>query len=182
MHLMASYFCSMENLTISKVTLADVDQLKRIGCTTFSETFSDTNTEEDMLQYLESSFSTTKLTKEINNALSQFYFAMIGGEAVGYLKLNTGDAQTERNDIEALEIERIYVLKSYHGKKVGQKLYEKAIEAAHEISSRYIWLGVWEKNQRAIGFYAKNGFVPFDKHIFRLGNDEQIDIMMKKAL
>ena len=46
----------------------------------------------------------------------------------------------------------------------------------------YVWLGVWEENPRAIRFYEKNGFVAFDKHIFRLGDDEQTDIMMKKKL
>jgi ribosomal protein S18 acetylase RimI-like enzyme len=82
-------------------------------------------------------------------------------------------------DDKALEIERIYVLKDFYGKKVGQLLYEKAIELAKQVKSDYVWLGVWEENQRAISFYKKNGFEEFDKHIFKLGNDEQTDIMMK---
>ncbi|PZQ78157.1 MAG: GNAT family N-acetyltransferase, partial [Flavobacterium johnsoniae] len=76
----------------------------------------------------------------------------------------------------------IYVLKEFHGKKVGQLLYEKAIQIAKETKSDYVWLGVWEENHRALAFYKKNGFVEFDKHIFRLGNDEQTDIMMKLQL
>jgi ribosomal protein S18 acetylase RimI-like enzyme len=101
---------------------------------------------------------------------------------IGYLKINTGQAQTELQDSQALEIERIYVLKSFHGKKVGQLLYEKAMSVAAELGVNYVWLGVWEKNARAIRFYSKNGFEPFDKHIFKLGDDVQTDIMMKKAL
>lgn len=81
-----------------------------------------------------------------------------------------------------MEIERIYVLKEFHGKKVGQILYEKAIELAKGIDADFIWLGVWEENPRAIRFYEKNGFSAFDKHIFQLGNDEQTDIMMKLEL
>lgn len=61
-------------------------------------------------------------------------------------------------------------------------LYEKAIERAKDINAEFVWLGVWEQNPRAIRFYEKNGFKAFDKHIFRLGNDEQIDIMMKLML
>ncbi len=68
------------------------------------------------------------------------------------------------------------------GKKVGQMLYEKAIEIARLQRRSYIWLAVWEENARAIKFYKKNGFVEFDQHIFKLGNDEQVDIMMKKAI
>jgi ribosomal protein S18 acetylase RimI-like enzyme len=65
---------------------------------------------------------------------------------------------------------------------VGQLLYNKAIQIANEINAAYVWLGVWEHNHRAISFYKKNGFIEFDRHIFRLGTDEQIDLMMKKKL
>ena len=74
------------------------------------------------------------------------------------------------------------MLQSFHGKKLGQALYEKAIQIANEKKVQYLWLGVWEKNNKAIQFYKKNGFVQFDTHIFKLGNDEQTDIMMKLAL
>jgi len=42
----------------------------------------------------------------------------------------------------------------------------------------YIWLGVWEENQRAIHFYRKIGLLEYGKHIFMLGKDKQIDILM----
>jgi ribosomal protein S18 acetylase RimI-like enzyme len=74
------------------------------------------------------------------------------------------------------------VLNEYHGKKVGQLLYDKAIQVATLMQVDYVWLGVWEENQRALSFYKKNGFVEFDKHIFKLGEDEQTDIMMKLSL
>ncbi|MFD2832491.1 GNAT family N-acetyltransferase [Christiangramia antarctica] len=74
------------------------------------------------------------------------------------------------------------MLKEFHGKKVGKMLYDKAIELAKEKNIDNVWLGVWEENLRAIRFYEKNGFVAFDKHIFKLGNDEQTDIMMKLKL
>ena len=61
-------------------------------------------------------------------------------------------------------------------------LYEKAMQVAEDKKVDYVWLGVWEENPRAIRFYQKNGFVEFDKHIFRLGDDEQTDIMMKRFL
>ncbi|MEY4459269.1 MAG: hypothetical protein RIT38_474, partial [Bacteroidota bacterium] len=93
-----------------------------------------------------------------------------------------GASQTELKDNTALEIERIYVAKAFHGKKIGQLLYDKAIEVAKVKMVEYIWLGVWEENHRAINFYTKNGFVAFDKHIFVLGEDAQTDIMMKLEL
>ncbi|WP_286927660.1 GNAT family N-acetyltransferase [Flavobacterium sp. UBA4197] len=172
----------MENITVKKIMPEDIGQLQKVSKQTFWETFSASNSEENMTNYLEESFSVEKLTDELNNKHSDFYFALLDEKVIGYLKLNFGQSQTELQDNKALEIERIYVLQEFHGKKVGQVLYEKALQIAGQVNADYVWLGVWEENLRAIGFYKKNGFVAFDKHIFKLGGDEQTDIMMKKVL
>ncbi|MNF59518.1 Protease synthase and sporulation negative regulatory protein PAI 1 [compost metagenome] len=172
----------MKPITIIKVTISDINELQKIGRQTFQETFSESNSEENMKSYLEDGFSEEKLTTELNIENSEFYFAKIDNEVIGYLKVNFGESQTELKDNKALEIERIYVSKEFHGKSVGQLLYNKAIEVAKQKNAEYVWLGVWEENPRAISFYKKNGFVEFDKHIFRLGDDEQTDIMMKLNL
>ncbi|WP_407429674.1 GNAT family N-acetyltransferase, partial [Arcticibacter sp.] len=160
----------MKNLHIRKVTLHDIGALAQIGRQTFAETFSDTNSADNIARYLEEGFSMDKLTAEVRNTASAFYFVTLNEQVIGYLKLNTGNAQTEAMDAEALEIERIYVLAAYHGHKVGQILYNKAMQVAEERKSPFVWLGVWEKNPRAIRFYEKNGFVVFDKHVFKLGD------------
>jgi len=172
----------MSNIQIKKVGLEDIESLQIIGRQTFFETFSEGNSEEDMNQYLEAKFSVSQLKSELLDENSMFYFALVDGNIVGYLKVNSGDSQTEIKDKNALEIERIYVLKDFHGKSVAKYLYNKAIEIAESTNTDYVWLGVWEENARAISFYQKNGFVEFDKHIFKLGNDEQTDIMMKLHL
>jgi ribosomal protein S18 acetylase RimI-like enzyme len=172
----------MDKIEIKKVTLSDINELQTISRQTFFETFADVNTESDMEKYLNENFSRDKLKGELIVPDSEFYFASIHNKVIGYLKLNFGQAQTELKDPQALEIERIYVLKELHGKKVGQILYDTALQTATRSKADYLWLGVWEKNLRAISFYKKNGFVEFDKHIFKLGDDEQTDIMMKLKL
>ena len=172
----------MQNISIIKAELQDIEKLQKIGRQTFFETFSESNSEENMQKYLDEGFSIEKLTTELTDTNAEFYFAVFDAEVIGYLKLNFGESQTELKDNKALEIERIYVSKEFHGKSVGQLLYDKAIEVAKQKNADYVWLGVWEENPRAISFYKKNGFVEFDKHIFKLGDDEQIDIMMKLNL
>ncbi len=172
----------METVDIKSVTLKEIEQLQKIGKQTFFETFSAGNSEENMVKYLEEGFSIERLSAELNDKNSEFYFAVFENNIIGYLKLNFGQSQTELKDDKTIEIERIYVLKDYHGKKVGQILYEKALQIAHQKNAESVWLGVWEENPRAINFYKKNGFVEFDKHIFKLGVDEQTDIMMKLQL
>ena len=172
----------MTEIEITKVTLNDIDQLQKIGKQTFYETFAAGNTEENMTKYLDEGFSAEKLTTELNDNNAEFYFATLDDNVIGYLKLNFGQSQTELQDDKGLEIERIYVLKEFHEKSVGQLLYNQSIKIARQKNMDYVWLGVWEENPRAIHFYKKNGFVEFDKHIFKLGNDEQTDIMMKLKL
>lgn len=172
----------MQEITIKKVTPADLSTLQRIGRKTFIDTFAQHNTEQNMSSYLQESFSDEKLSAEINTEGSEFYFAQMGDEVIGYLKINTGASQTELKNGNSLEVERIYVDQAYHGKKVGQLLYEWAMNIAQDRKYDFVWLGVWEHNARALRFYEKNGFTPFDKHVFMLGDDVQTDIMMKKTL
>ncbi len=172
----------MENYQILKVGVSDTQELLKIAKQTFLDTFSAMNTSENMAAYLESNFTYEKLAVEITNEHSEFYFVTHSDSVIGYLKLNYGPAQTELNKNNALEIERIYVLKEYQGLKIGQMLFEKALEVARLRGVDYIWLGVWEKNDKAIQFYKKNGFIEFGKHVFKLGADEQTDIMMKYSL
>ncbi len=166
-------------IILKEASVNDVYQLQEIGQITFSETFAASNTAENMANYLRDGFSLEKLNDELNNGDSKFYFALIEDRVIGYLKVNFGESQTELKESKALEIERIYVLNEFHGKKVGQLLYDQAIQIAKQMQVEYVWLGVWEKNERALKFYQKNGFVEFDQHIFKLGDDEQIDLMMK---
>ena len=169
----------MENILLKRVYPEDLAQLQQIGRQTFLETFAASNSEENMTTYLAEGFSTEKLSTELHDAHSEFYFAILGEKVIGYLKVNFGPSQTDVKDDKSLEIERIYVLKEFLGKKVGQMLFDKAIQIAKQQDADYVWLGVWEHNPRAIQFYKKNGFVEFDRHIFLLGNDAQTDIMMK---
>jgi ribosomal protein S18 acetylase RimI-like enzyme len=104
------------------------------------------------------------------------------GKIIGYLKINFGLAQTDFKEDDSIEIERIYVLSEFHGKEVGKKLLDKALEISKEKKAKTLWLGVWEKNYKAIRFYLKNGFVEFGNHPFILGDDIQTDILMKLQL
>ncbi|RYE00194.1 MAG: GNAT family N-acetyltransferase [Sphingobacteriales bacterium] len=172
----------MEPISIERLNIAHLEALQHIGRTTFLETFGERNSAGNMAQYLEQGFATTKIKAELENEHSLFYAAAKNKQLIAYLKLNFGPAQTELQDPASLEIERIYVVQAFHGTGVGALLYDRAIEIALQHQLDYIWLGVWEENKRAIRFYEKNGFVTFDRHLFRVGEEEQTDLMMKKVL
>ncbi len=162
--------------------LEDVEKLQEICIQTFNESYFDKNSEANMVLFLNENFNLEKLKGELMNSNSICFFARQAENILGYLKLNWGNSQTEKQTVESIEIERIYVLKEFKGQKIGQKLFDKAIEIAKLKKVNYLWLGVWEENLDALRFYKKNGLVEFDKHIFQLGDDAQTDIMMKLVL
>ena len=169
-------------MKIRKINIDDLEALRNLSIQTFMETFEEVNTEEDMQKYLDENLSIEKLKTELENVNSEFYFAENNDEILGYLKLNFKDAQTEKVEENHFEIERIYVLKRFLGQKIGQILFDKAIEIGREKNLEYVWLGVWEENHRAIKFYEKNGFKIFGKHDFTLGEDVQTDLLMKMKI
>nr|WP_235985813.1 GNAT family N-acetyltransferase [Mucilaginibacter segetis] len=135
-----------------------------------------------MQVYARKAFTLPQIKQELSNADSEFYFALVENEIAGYIKLNFNNSQTEFQDSEAMEIERIYILQNYQGKRIGGELLDFASQTAKLKSMKYIWLGVWEHNTNAIRFYQKNGFTIFSSHQFILGNDEQTDLLMRKQL
>ncbi|MEH6990824.1 GNAT family N-acetyltransferase [Cytobacillus firmus] len=169
-------------INIKKCTLEDLSRLKEISYETFNETFKDQNSPENMEAYLEKAFNAQQLEKELSQPSSQFYFVEFEGETAGYLKVNIDEAQTEEMGDEALEIERIYIRSPFQKQGLGKYLFHKALELAMELNKKKIWLGVWEKNEKAIAFYNKIGFVQTGAHSFYMGAEEQTDFIMSKTL
>ena len=169
----------MTEVELHKVTLDAIEMLYTISRQTFIDAFAKQNQAENMEIYLNNNLTIPKLLNEIQNPNSSFYFASKQEEILGYLKVNEFDAQTELQDPNALEIERIYILQAYQGQHVGMLLMTKALELAKAKHKQYVWLGVWEENLKALSFYEKIGFIAFGAHIFQMGSDPQKDILMK---
>ena len=169
-------------INIKKCTFEDLRILQEISYETFNETFKDQNSPENMKAYLERAFNLKQLEKELSNISSEFFFIYFNNEVAGYLKVNTNDAQSEEMGDESLEIERIYIKSQFQKHGLGKYLINKAIEIAMEQNKKKIWLGVWEKNENAIAFYKKMGFVQTGAHSFYMGDEEQIDFIMTKSL
>ncbi|WP_192703757.1 GNAT family N-acetyltransferase [Paenibacillus sp. OAS669] len=169
-------------VTIKKCGREDLQTLQEVSIETFNDTFKDQNSPENMNAYLEKAFNTTQLEKELSNIYSEFYFVFFDEVLAGYLKVNMNDAQSEPMGDESLEVERIYIRQSFQRKGLGKYLINQAMEIARGHKKKRIWLGVWEKNENAIDFYNKMGFVQTGAHSFYMGDEEQIDFILTRTL
>jgi diamine N-acetyltransferase len=169
-------------ITIHNATPSDAENIAVLSRQTFYDTFAAVNTKEDMDKFMNESFSMKALINEVNAAENIFITAFMEEELVGYAKLTESKNPPELEDVNAIEIGRIYAAQKTIGFGVGKALMEKCIQLATENNKQLIWLGVWEHNQRAISFYHKFGFEKFGEHEFVLGNDVQTDWLMKRTI
>lgn len=169
-------------LKIRLATAEDAALIADMSRTTFYETFAASNTAADMDIFMNSQFTRETLMKETREPGHIFLLAYFNEEPAGYALIRPGDLHPGFKGRTSIEIARIYSIKSMIGKGIGSSLMQACLDTAISLNREIIWLGVWEKNERAIAFYQRWGFEKFGVHDFRLGTDIQQDWLMMKHL
>ncbi|OQP52663.1 hypothetical protein A4H97_24715 [Niastella yeongjuensis] len=172
----------MNTIRIAEATKKEAELIANLSRKTFYDSFAGDNSKEDMDKFLNEQFTREKLMAEVGAAGNIFLLAYDGDEVLGYARMRETPNPVSLEDGPAIEIARIYAEQKSIGKGVGSALMQQCIEMAKRKNCRVIWLGVWEKNYKAIAFYTRWGFERFSEHIFMLGNDPQTDWLMKKGL
>jgi len=159
----------------------DAKLLSELGAKTFYETFAKDNTLENIAAYLQNSFSPEIQFNELSAPDVIFLIVESEDGPIGYaqLILNSRDEAIHRS--KPMELRRIYASQEYQGKGVGKQLMQAVIDEARQRGCDCLWLGVWEKNHRAINFYERWGFRKVSTHIFSVGDDPQNDFVMELA-
>jgi len=171
---------------IRQAVVSDAALLSRLGATVFRDTFEAENTPDDMARYVAEAFTPEQQAIEIADATGVVLLAELSNEAgeaelVGYAHVVSGEAP-EAVGSAPLELRRLYVLRAWHGRGVAQALMDAVIDVARARGVKTLWLGVWERNPRAVAFYAKYGFVRVGEHTFVLGGDSQKDWVLARPI
>lgn len=171
-----------EGISVRTCNAKDVDALVALGIKTFRDTFDEYNNPENMMRYINDTFTKKIIEHELKQPGTAFFLAFDGRKAAGYAKVRSSYTPPELNGTPALEIERLYAHREYVGKRVGYMLMQTCLAYAKKKGVKTLWLGVWENNARAISFYERNGFTRFGQHTFMLGKDAQTDWLMKREV
>ncbi|MBL7995086.1 GNAT family N-acetyltransferase [bacterium] len=171
-----------DNITIRSASRDDAATLAELSYRTFEETFAHLNSSENMQEYFSRNCTIDVLEEELKDTFSAFLIADCDQEPIGFAKLRWSEIPKELAGQNVIEIQRLYVLKKMIGKKVGRMLIKECFDIARRKKFDTVWLGVWERNERAISFYKQFGFEVFGAQIFELGRDKQTDLLMKKIL
>lgn len=177
------YMLKSNSFTVRYATTADIDLLAEIGRKAFDESFSRYNNPNDMDSYLVAAFNPRKQASEFTSPGCLFLIAEEDGVPIGYARLQAGrGGETCITGDRPVELVRIYILERWIGKGHGSNLLLACLDTARAQGYDTIWLGVWEKNDRAIRFYEKWGFKKVGTHQFSLGTDLQNDFLMERIL
>lgn len=169
-------------LTIRRATPYDAKTLATLGARIFDQTFAAHNTPEDMRAYLDEAYSEAKCAEEIADPELITLLVEAGDEAVAYAQLHFGPAPPFVTGEAPAEIKRFYVDHAWHGKGISHALMNECLRIFRERGVQTIWLGVWERNWRAIAFYKKLGFRKVGAQPFLLGKDLQSDDVMQVGI
>lgn len=169
-------------LNIRWATAEDAGFIADIGARTFEASFGADNRPEDMQQYLSMNFSIDNVKAKLSDPASIFLLAYEDARAVGYAMLRVSKKPVSVLGPEPIELVRFYIEAEIIGKGYGSALMHACLEESQKNGYRTIWLGVWEKNQRAIRFYRKWGFTKVGTQEFVLGSDLQNDHILARPV
>lgn len=171
-------------LHIRRGTRADAERLAAFAERTFRDSFTDENAVPDMDAYVREAFAVAHIRQELAAATNTYLlaFAKEADILLGYAKLRAGTSASSVTGPDPVELQRLYVDHRMIGQGVGAALMQACLATAQQQKHATIWLGVWERNLRAISFYERWEFTTVGQHIFQFGSDPQIDLIMTRSL
>jgi len=172
----------MPELLIRPASPADVERLCAVAARTFRETYRPISDPGEVEDYVRGAFTPEAVGAWLREPDAHTLLALVGSEAVGYARVRRGATPAGVDGPEPVELVRLYVDASMHGRGVGAALMRACMESARALGARTIWLGAYEENRRALAFYADWGFVPAGTRAFEFGGRIYADPVLQKAL
>ena len=164
------------------LNISDAQALLNFAKNAFIDSYGHLNTPENMAIYINANFTFDKIENELSDSTNIFRGIFSEKKLVAYTKLQPNSYDDSNPTLKAIELERIYVAKELHRLKMGERLMNQCKTYAKSNGYSELWLGVWDQNEKAIGFYKKMGFEIFSSHVFVLGTEKQNDYLMKIKL
>jgi len=161
---------------------ADAELLAGLAARTFSETFGAENRPEDLALHLATAYGIPQQSAELADPAITTLIAEVEGTPAGYAQIKSAPPPECVPDRSALEIMRFWSGLPLASFARGLFRTDAAVAEARHRGARSLWLGVWERNPRAIAFYAKCGFVTAGEKTFWVGEDRQNDLVMVRPL
>jgi len=149
---------------------------------TFRAAFEESNAAANMQAHCAANYGQAIQLGEIRDSGRETWVVEAEDRLVAYVQLRLDAASPVISGARPVEIQRFYVDTSHHGTGLAHQLMAHVLVRAQAAGSAALWLGVWERNPRALAFYRKWRFDVVGEHTFKLGDDPQRDLVMCRGL
>jgi len=170
------------DLTFRDAELKDAAGLAEIGRETFVEMFGNLYPPGDLRQYLDDTYSVSRMESDLKDPDVEVRIAYSGRKMVAYCKIGPCKLPFDVGPEPALELHRVYVYQAGQGVGVGRILLAWAIERSRQRGAKNLFLGVWESNERAIALYENRGFEKVGGYKFKVGDTLDDEFIMRLRL
>jgi ribosomal protein S18 acetylase RimI-like enzyme len=167
---------------VRRAELFDANRLAALAAATFKDAFGAANRPENIDAYCRTRYGEAIQATEIANPSMVTLLCEQRGTLAGFAQLRWGQAPGCVIAAAPGEIQRLYVMREFHGTGVAHELMNRCIDEMAARQSDVMWLGVWERNFRAAAFYRKFGFIEVGEHVFPLGTERQRDVVMARPV
>jgi len=167
---------------IRLATLDDVPVLCALGAATFRQTYRAISDPREVDEYADEHFTPVRVAAWFREPCARTLLAVAGGAPAGYAHLRRARVPACVADREAIELSRLYLLGSAQGGGLGSTMMATALAQAAELEARSVWLGAYDRNVRALAFYARHGFVQVGTHEFEFGGRTYADPVLTRPV
>jgi ribosomal protein S18 acetylase RimI-like enzyme len=157
-------------IKLEPATAEHAEHISRIGRQSFSDAFAHLFLNKEELQnYLDYTYDPARLKESIAKPNNAVFMAFYEEQPAGFVKMKKDSRHRVISAERQSELQKIYVLKEFHGTGVAQALMNEVVELSRRVATGCLWLDVHISNEKAIRFYEKNGFNKAGRHEFMIG-------------
>jgi GNAT superfamily N-acetyltransferase len=172
----------VSSFPIRLATPGDIDVLSALGAATFRETYRTICDPDEVDDYAGEHFTPSRIAAWLDRPDARTLLASVDDVPVGYAHVRRGKVAACVADRDAIELSRLYLLASAQGAGIGAALMRAALAEIVALGGRTVWLGAYERNVKALAFYAAWGFEQVGTHEFEFGGRIYADPVLTRTL
>jgi diamine N-acetyltransferase len=171
------------SVLVRMARVQDAKNLSVFAKNTFVDTYAGMVDRTELLDYSNETFHLDNQLNEIINPDNLIFLAEDDeSNLLGYALIQYRSLKFTHRVYRQCELKRIYLSNKVFRKGIGTRLLNAVKGTLSKQGIETLYVGVWDKNSRALAFYFKNGFKEVADTHFELGNQTCRDLVLQCAI
>lgn len=174
---------SVGDLIIRQARESDLTALVALSRKTFTDKFGHLYATGDLEDFLNEFHCEDFYSKSLSDQSGLLEVVETGNGSLGaYLMCGQLSLPAQSPQNGAVELKRLYVDTPFQGRGLGSVLVRRALSWAQSRHAPEIYLSVFSENHGARRLYERHGWHKAGEFIFLVGQHEDLEFLMRRAL